>query len=563
MTAEPPPVAEGQAPDVDLRNHISNLQGLLALSMVMTESGDETHILRLATTSIASFGGCRLQGAYVREEGWRLASGACEQEGTRVDIEAQFAVLTGAGGALAITGEAWGWAFPLRSLEGGFGFLVVSSDEQPGGNELFLLRVLAQQTGIALANSRLHTRERGRAEELRSANSALADTVTALEQSTAIHDRFTRVALEASGEQGIAKALFEVTELPVAVEDRHGNLRAWAGPGQPDPYPKDPPPVREELLKRGAGADHPIRQGDRCLVVVNPRADVVGVVALVKADGMASIQEQAALEHAATVLAMELSRLQSLGETEVRLGRDLAEELLTGTDDESALGRARALGYDLQRAHRVAVVDGGSAGGGDSLFNAVRRAARSGGVNSLLVGRGATVVVLSDAERSWTAFDDAVSVERGGADCRVGVGGACARAADYPRSFREAQFALRMQASSGLSGTTMFDELGVYRIFAGVADVGTVERFAREWLGPLLDYDTVKGADLVHTLSEYLECGRNYDATARALGVHRSTLKYRLQRIREISGRDITEADTAFNLHLATRAWKTLLALID
>jgi DNA-binding PucR family transcriptional regulator len=45
------------------------------------------------------------------------------------------------------------------------------------------------------------------------------------------------------------------------------------------------------------------------------------------------------------------------------------------------------------------------------------------------------------------------------------------------------------------------------------------------------------------------------------LAVHRSTLKYRLQRIREISGHDLNDADVRFNLELASRARQTLLAI--
>jgi DNA-binding PucR family transcriptional regulator len=68
---------------------------------------------------------------------------------------------------------------------------------------------------------------------------------------------------------------------------------------------------------------------------------------------------------------------------------------------------------------------------------------------------------------------------------------------------------------------------------------------------------------LVPTLSHYLECGRSYDATARSLAVHRSTLKYWLQRIRDVSGHDLSDPDTCFNLQLAARAWHTLVALRD
>jgi DNA-binding PucR family transcriptional regulator len=45
--------------------------------------------------------------------------------------------------------------------------------------------------------------------------------------------------------------------------------------------------------------------------------------------------------------------------------------------------------------------------------------------------------------------------------------------------------------------------------------------------------------------------------------VHRSTLKYRLQRIRELTGFELGDPETLFNLQLATRAWMTLQALRD
>lgn len=76
----------------------------------------------------------------------------------------------------------------------------------------------------------------------------------------------------------------------------------------------------------------------------------------------------------------------------------------------------------------------------------------------------------------------------------------------------------------------------------------------RQWLGALIDYDEGRGAaEMVLTLSRHLECGGNHDATASALKVHRSTLRYRLQRIREISGLDLGDPQTAFNLQLASR----------
>jgi DNA-binding PucR family transcriptional regulator len=67
----------------------------------------------------------------------------------------------------------------------------------------------------------------------------------------------------------------------------------------------------------------------------------------------------------------------------------------------------------------------------------------------------------------------------------------------------------------------------------------------------------------VPTLTAFLDLGQAYEPTCTAVAIHRSTLKYRLQRIREISGHDLSDPDTRFNLQLATRAWRTLCAVRD
>jgi DNA-binding PucR family transcriptional regulator len=550
--------------DAERRNQLSNLQGLLMLSMLMTQSGDEDKILHLAATSVPSFGRCHMVGVYLDEDGWRPAARLSIPVGVQVEVEEQLGSLGETGGAIRITGRAWAWALPLHSLEGHVGyFIVAASGGEPSPSVQFLLRALAQQTGVALANARLHAKERATAGELRDANAALAETVRALEHTMQIHDRFTRVAAAGEGQEGIARALHELTGYPVAVEDRYGNLRAWAGPNRPDPYPKDPLARREQMLRRALREGRPLREAGRLVAIASPAADVLGVLALVDPAGEAGDQEQIAIEHGATVLAMELARLRSLAETELRLRRDLVDELLSGTDESSALARGQALGHDLERRHRVVVVEGnGRVHDKNAFFHAVRRAARTAHVGSLMVARGAAVVVLASDEVDWERFRTAVLSELGGGRCRLGVGDWCDRPGDFPRSYREAQLALKMQRVARVEDSaTCYADLGVYRILCEVEDPVAVERFVRRWLSSLLDYDSRKGSELVHTLSRYLECGGNYDHTALALSVHRSTLKYRLQRIRDISGHDLTDPDTTFNLQLATRAWQTLRSL--
>jgi hypothetical protein len=85
-----------------------------------------------------------------------------------------------------------------------------------------------------------------------------------------------------------------------------------------------------------------------------------------------------------------------------------------------------------------------------------------------------------------------------------------------------------------------------------------VDDFIQRWLGPLIGYDSQRQAGLVNTLAHFLDCGGNYDLTARSLLIHRSTLRYRLRRIRDVAGIDLRDVDTRLNLHVATRAWRVL-----
>jgi DNA-binding PucR family transcriptional regulator len=172
------------------------------------------------------------------------------------------------------------------------------------------------------------------------------------------------------------------------------------------------------------------------------------------------------------------------------------------------------------------------------------------------------VIMLADADVSWPLLHGSIQGQPPGWPCSVGVGGPTREIADFPRSHYEAQLALRIQKAIGQAEqVTAFDELGVYKLLATEADASAMEAFVREWLGLLMRYDAVHGTQLITTLSEFLACGGSYADTARVLTVHRSTLKYRLRRIREVSGHDLGAPDVQFNLQVATRAWRTLQAL--
>jgi sugar diacid utilization regulator len=558
-----------------LRGQLTNLRALLVLSILMTESADHEQILRLAASAASSLGGWRVAGFVIAGTWWpgpeapAAKSPAAESLAAEspaaagAGLAGQLRALPGDGGPVTVPGAAWSWAYPLRSITAP-GHMIAWAGHEPPAEEQFLAQTLAQQTGVTLSNAQLHARERRTARELAAANAALEETVGTLRRGMLIHERLTKIAVTGEGAAGIAGTLHDLTGLPVAVEDRYGNLSAWAGPGRPDPYPKPSGYDREQLLRRLMTEGRSVRDGDRVAALASPRPGVLGVLALVDPQRRASTTDVMALEHGATVLAVELARLRGLADSELRVRRELVQDLLAGTDDETARQRAEALGYDLGRPHRVIILEVTGHADDDMLY-ALRRALREQGVTALAGMLGGSVVMLApDGPIDWETLRKATMAQLGGGQCRLGVGDACPRPSGLPRSLREARLALRLQkASAAAERTSVFAELDVFRMLSSVEDLTDIEHFTDKWLGPLARYDRAKHTDLLNTLSQYLRHGGGHEVTARALSVHRSTLKYRLQRIRELTGYDLTDQETHFNLQLATRAWLTLEAMRD
>jgi sugar diacid utilization regulator len=509
--------------------------------------------MSIIPAGLSTLGGLQVDGVHLSATGWWATAGPCSDAEVRAEVADQLAAIDPGGGAVTIRGRRWGWAFPLPGAEAGAGHLVVGSDEAPPPEQLTMLELLAEQTGAGLASATDH----------RTIAVETAAALALLQRRADIHGRLDRAALTGDGPQGLAAAMHDITGHAAVIEDAHGNIEAWAGTAPVEPHPSNTPGRREPMLAQAEIQPGAFRAGDRVVAVATGDGQALGVVALVIPVGHDNDLDHEVVEHAASVLAIQLHQLHRITESEARAGGGLAERLLAG-DSTGARVRARALGYDLGRPHRVVVIRPRPPGPiDDAALSVVRRVARDTGVGSLLVALDDTVVLLAHDDHRWVALRAAVEAQLGGSACDMGVGSACDDPSDLPRSHHEAVLALKLRHTADGGGTVAYDDLGIYRLLAEVADHRSVERFVHDWLGALVDYDRANGADLVTTLSRYFELGGSYDHSAEALGIHRNTLKYRLKRIRSISGHDLADPDTYFQMQLATRAWHTLAALRD
>jgi DNA-binding PucR family transcriptional regulator len=89
-------------------------------------------------------------------------------------------------------------------------------------------------------------------------------------------------------------------------------------------------------------------------------------------------------------------------------------------------------------------------------------------------------------------------------------------------------------------------------------DPGELERFYEETVAPLAAYDEQYETDLVTTIEAYLNNDGNVTPTASQLFTHRHTIRYRLERVRELSGHDISSSVGREKLSLGLKAMRVL-----
>ena len=130
---------------------------------------------------------------------------------------------------------------------------------------------------------------------------------------------------------------------------------------------------------------------------------------------------------------------------------------------------------------------------------------------------------------------------------------------DLYRAGQEALLAANVAEADGLE-LLAFEDTGSYRLLlpAMSEDAGELERFYEETVAPLSAYDEQYETELVATIEAYLENDGNVTPTAAQLFTHRHTVRYRLERVRELCGHDLTSTEGREKLGLGLKAMRVL-----
>jgi DNA-binding PucR family transcriptional regulator len=132
--------------------------------------------------------------------------------------------------------------------------------------------------------------------------------------------------------------------------------------------------------------------------------------------------------------------------------------------------------------------------------------------------------------------------------------------ADLHRAGNEALLAVNVAEGDAEHPLLAFEQTGAYRLLLSAMseDPAELQRFYAETVQPLVAYDDQYDTDLVRTVEAFLDNDGNVAGTAQKLFTHRHTIRYRLERVRELSGLDVGSTDGREKLSLGLKAMRVL-----
>jgi PucR family transcriptional regulator, purine catabolism regulatory protein len=371
------------------------------------------------------------------------------------------------------------------------------------------------------------------------AEATLLEQSQRLMRTARIYDALRRTTAGDVGRSRIADALTKELRCSVFVCDRVTGDAYH--PGGPHPSGE----VKETVRAASQGT---LAAGARSILTPSGLEVLVGevpthehaVLAVIREGGVAL--DGVLIQHAATVVALELSQTHLALEHTRRSGAELTGQLIDGRVDPRA-GRRQVLSAGLDPASSVFVsVTCGAEGRLRDLHVALWRSR----IPHIVAFRsGVAHAVVPDTDEALAAIAGSL-----GPTARIGASRAMKSVSRSAEAAREATWSL---------GTAQRTEEAVVRYgtatsWLGMGGVEDAQALVERWLGPLVEHDAQHRSGLVETLETFLANQRSWQRTAAAMNVHRQTVLYRVHKVEELTGARLSDTADIAQLWLALRS---------
>jgi purine catabolism regulatory family protein/PucR-like helix-turn-helix protein/diguanylate cyclase with GGDEF domain len=383
-----------------------------------------------------------------------------------------------------------------------------------------------------------------------------------LQRGITVQRRLEQLVLDERGLDELTRSLSAAIGGSVVLLDGRGEVAASANFRRPIP-----PPVlasiRAEVANRNssgrAAAFEPADEliGGRALVLPlapdvrgGPRPWLVGL----RDGGPLGEFERLILQQGVTVVALELMRRRVMRDTERRLAGDILADAVKGElQDHDLQARLRPFGVGGEAAVLVFRLD--SPEGGEVVL---QRLLSEAGVGALVASReGMLWAVVDGAAGDPLALAARTRAElaREHGDVHVAASRVAATTA-LRTAYHEARYALEVATFSNgrAPEVASWRDLGAFQLLLSVQDDDALQLYCDSVLGPIEDGEGEYGGELLKSLEAFLEQNGQWEKAARDLFCHRHTLRYRIRRVEQLTGRDLSSARDRIEFWLAIKA---------
>jgi hypothetical protein len=336
----------------------------------------------------------------------------------------------------------------------------------------------------------------------------------------------------------VARLLRRATGRDVWIAEPSGALLARAG-AAPAPALRAALAAQREEVGHGGWVVHRVGAGRR------PQA----VLAVAGSDD--DLEVRSRVDAALPVVALVLARQRAVRETERRLAGEVVS-LVLGRQTEAAAARMASYGLDPDGALRPVVC---AVPDRERALTAAERWLAEEGLEGVLALRGDELMLVlatdgADAEGREPAQRLAAAV---GAQA-AGVGPVSDGVDGLRRALVQARNACELGRRRGGGLVLSHDLGGSHQLLLALQDQDVLESFRASLLAPLEEHDAGHGSALVATLDAFLASGGRWQETADALHLHVNTLRHRLTRVEQLTGRRLDSTADRVDLWLALRA---------
>ncbi|MEE2032660.1 helix-turn-helix domain-containing protein [Rhodococcus chondri] len=439
--------------------------------------------------------------------------------------------------------------------------------------DIEIAEMFAQLSALFISQAMLNVRLRSQASEIARSRNTLAYLAD-------VHRKLTNAVLEGADIHSVVALLSDLSAKPVVLYDEEFRVLAWSAPatlglerppaiseqirGMPSVEaelaalsPERPSAVVPPTLSVGLGRRHLM-----CRLVIEGKPN--GYLGIVEVGRSLEPVDANLAEHGATVLSLQILSERRQIETQGQARDDYLSDLLRNTrDKEHLLRRGPQFGIDLTHPHalvRFALSANPRMTASAAQRLVTRRFREVMGIDEpAAVKLPGSIIVLLPLPAGGSADELRTVRDRVGqvratlksdlSTAATVISGVCREVTDFPQASREmrevADIARSFDWDEGVLDVT---ELGLLRVVVTSGRVKEAVRFAHDYVHAVRDAD---GGVLLATWRAFVAAEGRVQGAALALDVHENTVRYRIGKIRELTGLEPTSLDALLSARLA------------